>query len=197
MTDMPLSIALAFAAIVLWPLIKVIAAIAGRPRWKQVRALEEALRNDAAYADPEDQAIIAREARDARGNPIFLLMPPVVFFGGLAFAISEISGWSDVFSDINDAQKSIERLYMSVGGSRELARDRRFRSLVDVSFELSFLAYPVCSILTLLSLVLVAPLIIICGGLKSSVRLVAVRVLRTSAAATIVFGRGLGAPRGV
>jgi len=197
MTDMPLSIILAFAALIGWPTVKLIAAAVARPRWKKAIALEKALLSDPAYANPEDQKIIANEARDARGNPAFLLMPPVVLFGGIAFAISEISGWSDLISDVNDAQLAVDRQYIAFGGSRALVEDNRFRLFINITFELSALSYPICSMLTILSLAIVAPLIIICGGLKNSIRLVFARVLRTSAATTVVFGRGLGAPRGL
>jgi len=159
MTDVPLSIILAFATLIGWPTLKLIAAVVARPRWKEAVALEEVLLSDPAYASPEDQKIIANEARDARGNPAFLLMPPVVLFGGIAFAISEISGWSDLISDVNDVQLTVDRQYIAFGGSRDLVKDDRFRRFVNLSFELSALSYPVCSILTMFSLALVLHLL--------------------------------------
>jgi hypothetical protein len=195
MNNMPLSIALAFAVLIGWPAIKVAATILARSQWKRLHALETSLLSDPAYISTDDRSVIANEITDARGQALFLLMPAVVLFGGIAFAIAEICGQSDILNDENEAKELFERQYIAMRGSHLLIRDERFHELVDTSFNIVALHYPVCSILTLFALTLVSPLIFVAGGLKSSVRIIGVRVLKSSAFATFVFGRGIGVHR--
>ena len=39
--------------------------------------------------------------RETQSQPLFLLMPTLVFFGGIGFAIAEMLGKSDILSDTN------------------------------------------------------------------------------------------------
>lgn len=189
----PLPITLAFVILLGWPALKLITAALARPYWRRSQALRGALLSDPAYAGEDRRSVIDAELAEAKGQPIFLLMPVVVFFGGIAIAISELLGKSDIIddaSDLEDAPKFIE-LY----GKSALTHDRRFRELIDLSFTLNALHYPVCSILTLVALIAVSPLILICGGLKISLRLVFIRMLRSSATATMAFERGISVRR--
>ena len=189
----PVSVALAFAILLGWPVIKLIAAALARPRWRRVHALREALLSDPAYQSEADRTVIDAEFAEARGQPIFLLMPVVVFFGGIAFAISELLGKSDLISDMNDLKGSPR--FADLYGPSAITNDQRFHEFVDLSFTLNALHYPVCSALTLVALILVSPLILLCGGLKMSLRLIFIRMLRSSANATLAFERGIGVRR--
>lgn len=196
MTQMPLSVLFAFGVLIAWPLIKVVTVIFARKYWAKLRTLEASLLNDAAYCNNEDKKIISREVDDARHQPLFLLIPAVVLFGGIGFAIAEIVGKSDIISDMSDMEEaSATQISSVIYGNRPIVRDDRFRKLTDITFMLSALNYPICSGLTAIAILIVAPLIFIAGGLKTSVRTVVERVIRSSVIATLVFGRGIGTPR--
>lgn len=195
MIHMPLSVFITFCILIGWPLVKIAAVMLARKFWAKFRLLEASLLNDQAYKDVADKDIIARERRDAQSQPLFLLIPVVVFFGGIAFAIAEILGQSDILRDINDIKMTSTRQYAAIYGNRTIVRDERFIDLVDTTFTIAALNYPVCSILTAVAIIVVVPIIFLAGGLKTSIRTVVERVLRSSAMAALSFSRGIGAPR--
>lgn len=197
MINMPLSILFTFCILIGWPIVKIAAVMLARKFWVKFRSLEASLLSDPAYVDVEDRKIITRERWDARSQPLFLLMPVVVFFGGVAFAITEILGQSDILSDINDIKITSAKQYAAIYGSRAVIRDDRFTELVDTTFTIAALNYPICSMLTAVAIVVVVPIIFLAGGLKTSIRTVAERVLRSSAIAALSFGQGIGTPRAV
>jgi hypothetical protein len=195
MIHMPLSILFTFCILIGWPLVKTATAMLARRFWAKLRSLEASLLRDPAYEDIEDRKIIARQIGEAHSQPLFLLMPVIVFFGGIAFAIMEILGQSNIPSDINDIKMTSTRQYAVIYGNRAVIMDERFIEIVDDTFTIAALNYPICSVLTAIAIVIVAPVILLAGGLKTSIRTVVERVLRSSAIATLAFGRGIGTPR--
>ena len=197
MMHMPLSVLFTICILIGWPIVKTVAVLFARRLWRKLRSLEASLLSDPAYNDIEDRNIIAREIRETRSQPLVLLMPAVVFFGGIGFAGAEILGQSDILSDTNAIKMNADRQYTAIYGNCAIIRDDRFMELVDTIFSILALNYPVCSALTAVAIVVVVPIIAIAGGLKTSIRTVGERVLRSSAIATLSFGRGIGTPRAV
>ena len=197
MIHMPLSVLFTLCILIGWPLVKTATAMLARKFWAKLRLLEASLLSDQAYGGVEDRDIITRERLDAQSQPIFLLMPAVVFFGGIAFAIAEISGQSDILTDIDHIKKTSTKQYAAIYGNSAIINDDRFAELVDTTFTIAALKYPICSMLTAVAIVIVVPIIFLAGGLKTSIRTVVERVLRSSAIAALSFGRGIGRPRAV
>ena len=197
MIHMPISILFTICILIGWPIIKLVAVLLSRKFWIRLRSIEASLLSDPAYEDVEDRKIVTREMRETQSQPLFLLMPALVFFGGIGFAIAEILGKSDILSDTNDIKVNADRQYTAIYGNRAIIRDDRFSELVDTTFTIAALNYPICSALTAVAFVVVVPIIALAGGLKTSIRTVGERVIRSSAIATLSFGRGIGTPRAV
>ncbi len=103
---MPLPLILATAILLGWPLLKLIATLLSRPLWRRVRELSAQLKLDERYGDAE-RTLIDRTIRDAKGEPLQILMPIFVLAGGIAFVFAHPFG---VFAKTtNESEEQLER----------------------------------------------------------------------------------------
>jgi hypothetical protein len=213
---MPLPLILATVILLGWPLLKLVATLLSRPLWRRVKELSAQLKLDERYGDAE-RTLIDRTIRDAKGEPLQILMPIFVLAGGIAFAFAHPFGVfaKDDESESEDSQsESIEEirrklsevesqaaqlgLKLALESTPQLPRsspmwaDKRFQLLGDLSLRLAWLRYPVASLLTGLAALIVSPLIFVAEGLRASAWAVVQRLVVSSAYSSRVFARSVG-----
>ena len=86
---MPIPVLLASVILLGWPLLKLIATLLSRPRWKRIKALAAEVRQDDAYG-PEERALVDLSLAESKGEPLQILMPISGSCGRLCFRGSAI-----------------------------------------------------------------------------------------------------------
>jgi hypothetical protein len=201
---MPLPVLLASAILLGWPLLKLLATLLSRPKWKRIKELAADVRQDESYC-PEERSLPDLQLAEAKGEPLQILMPILALTGGFAFAGVRLAGAPFGRSRMAETVAELEQEILELELQRanlELERplsskspiwgDRRFQEMQELAFELALLRYPVASILTLLAIVIVAPFIAISEGLHASWRLVLRRLIVSSAHSSRAFARSVG-----
>ena len=160
----------ALVVLIGWPLGKLIATVVSRPLWDRQRVICEQLLT-ARNASSDERMLIKQQFDEGKGSPLFLAMPAVLLFGGIAAALSP-----DSIQDVPDSMISVERIYeLQHGGEatakvRDLIRSDGFRELSDRSFALLCLRYPFCCIASSLALVPAALIFLVRMGFTASWR---------------------------
>lgn len=202
---MPPPVFLACIILLGWPSLKLIATLLSLPKWKCFKELQKQLKADNRYGGPEHK-IIDLQAKEAKGEPLQILMPVLIFVGGVAFAFTEFFRKrppnlprSDM--DIEDLKQQISDLRFKLAEAElpdtlprgsALWSDCRFETLEQLAFDLAMLRYPVAAIFALLSLVIVAPLVMVAEGLRASWKLIVIKIVHSSAYSTRAFARSVG-----
>lgn len=180
MYDMPMPVALAFAALIGWPAIQVIALLVWvRPKRATLRTTANALRCDPAYSDDEEQLAITAMVAEASGSPMMVVAPIILPVASVALAMVELLGQRPEEHG-RSGRDILKRAFEAETGyppDGSLWADERFRKLHDVANDLSIESWPVSLGLMVAGLVITLPLWGIAYGLKRST----VRLFRTAA----------------
>ncbi len=211
---MPLPVLMASAILLGWPLLKLVATLISRPIWRRFQELSTQLKQDDSYGEAE-RALIDIKLKEAKGEPLQILMPIFVFAGGIAFAFAhpfsafgqrsaaesadrhvEPESVDELRRELSDLESRMAKLGLELmrapPRNSPLWSDSRFKMLEDISFRLSLLRYPVASLLTGVAALVVSPLIFASEGLRASAWPVVRRLVHSSAYSSRVFARSVG-----
>lgn len=180
---MPPLVFFMFSILIGWPLIKLGATIASRPRWDRQRRLKADLEADPRYGRLE-QRVVAEKFQEGKGSLGQLALPFVAFFGGLALVLGFPDREKDAarYDDIAVIRKKLFEVdYPEASETTfELLRDERFQALSLGAFELQMLRYPIATIMTAVAIFPSLVMIAFFHGLKLSVRHAARRIVESS-----------------
>ncbi|QBR70224.1 hypothetical protein CU048_01820 [Beijerinckiaceae bacterium] len=204
---MPPPVLLACMILLGWPSLKLIATLLSLPKWRRLRDLQRELKADVRYAEPEYK-IIELQTKEAKGEPLQVLLPVLTLVGGVGFSLVEFYRIKpsnlpelDPNMEIEDLRQQIDELRYRLADidlpdtlprSSALWKDSRFVDLQQLAFELAMLRYPVASIITGLSIIIVAPLVMIVEGLRASWKLIVIKIIHSSVYSSRAFARSVG-----
>ena len=87
------------------------------PKWKRLKDLQRELKADIRYGEPEHK-IIELQTTEAKGEPLQVLMPVLIFVGGVSFAFVEFFKEKPYNVPQSDVDIYIETLRQQIGELR-------------------------------------------------------------------------------